>query len=59
MGKDATMIPFCISTTAFATTTFAAGPCLIARDWRAGAAYTATALASLAGVFLTMGGFAI
>ena len=53
------MIPFCISTTAFATTTFAAGPCLIARDWRAGAAYTATALASLAGVWMTMGGFAI
>ena len=53
------MTAFCIATTAFASTTFAAGPCLIARDWRAGAAYTATALASLAGVFLTLEGFAI
>ena len=53
------MTAFRLFTTAFASTTFAAGPCLIARDWRAGAAYTATALASLAGVFMTMGGFAI
>ena len=53
------MIPFCIATTAFATTANIAGLHLIARDWRAGAAYTATALASLAGVFMTMGGFAI
>ena len=53
------MIPFCIAAVAFATTTFAAGPYLIARDWRAGSAYTAAALASLAGVLMTMGGFAI
>lgn len=53
------MIPFCLAAVAFATTTNISGLHLIARDWLAGAVYTATALASLAGVFLTKGGFAI
>lgn len=53
------MIPFCIAAVAFATTTNIAGLHLIARDWRVGSAYTTAALASLAGVFLTKGGFAI
>ena len=53
------MIPFCIAAVAFATTTNIADLHLLARDWRAGSAFTAAALASLAGALITKGGFAI
>lgn len=44
---------------AFAVTAFIGPLHLIARDWSKGAAYTVLALASGAGVWLTIGEFAL
>ena len=53
------MTAFCLCAITFAVSINTGGLHLITRDWAKGSAYTALALASGAGAWLTMGEFAI